>query len=337
MLFLNIARCLFGICVPIFIVLSGYLLAKREFNKNHICKLGRIVIVYILCSIVCLLVLHFIENRDVLRLKDYIFQILSFEAAPYSWYVNMYFGLFLLLPFLNVLWNNLKNKKQKQYLLLVLIVIAVLPNTLNIFNFYDLNWWLEPTSSHVYQKLVPDYWGGISYIILYYFLGCYFRDYRLKLSFKKNVVALLVALVIFGLFNFYRSYNALFELGSYSDYGSLEVLVVTILFVNLILNFKFKISNKKAIYFISKISYLTFGAYLVSVIFDRWFYPILKENTSILLERVCYLLLVVPLIFICSLLLSLVIEVIAYLVNKLFRGTLTFIGRKRRHEISFEE
>ena len=231
MLFLNIARCLFGICVPIFIVLSGYLLAKREFNKNHICKLGRIVIVYILCSIVCLLVLHFIENRDVLRLKDYIFQILSFEAAPYSWYVNMYFGLF----------------------------------------------------------------------------------------------------------NYYRSYNALFELGSYSDYGSLEVWVVTILFVNLILNFKFKISNKKAIYFISKISYLTFGAYLVSVIFDRWFYPILKENTSILLERVCYLLLVVPLIFICSLLLSLVIEVIAYLVNKLFRGTLTFIGRKRRHEISFEE
>ena len=56
----------------------------------------------------------------------------------------------------------------------------------------------------------------------------------------------------------------------------------------------------------------------MSVIFDRWFYPILKENTSILLERVCYLLLVVPLIFICSLLLSLVIEVIAYLVNKLF-------------------
>ena len=140
MLFLNIARCLFEICVPIFIVLTGYLLTKREFNKNHICKLGRIVIVYILCSIVCLFALHFIENRDVLRLKDYIFQILSFEAAPYSWYVNMYFGLFLLLPFLNVLWNNLKNKKQKQYLLLVLIIIAVLPNTLNIFNFNDLNW-----------------------------------------------------------------------------------------------------------------------------------------------------------------------------------------------------
>ena len=308
MILLNIARCLFITCVPIFMILSGYLMSKKEFNRKYLQKIIRIISTYFLCSLMCIIAVYFIENQEMLPLKDYFFQILSFKAAPYSWYVNMYLGLFLLIPFLNILWNNLKGQKPKQYLIVILFIIGILPNSINIFNFDSLNWWLEPSSSRLYQQLIPDYWATTTYIILYYFIGCYLKEYKLKLSIKKNIVFLLTFIIIFGLFNYYRNFNALFEWGSYVGYSSIEVVITTILFVNLILNFKINIKSKKILDFIGKISYLTFGAYLLSAIFDRYFYPILQSHTNTLIQRIPYLFLLIPVIFIFSLLLSWIVE-----------------------------
>ena len=288
-------------CVPIFIVLSGYLMSKKELNKKYLSKITRIITTYIICSIVCYILIPLVKNSDIrgLSIKGCITSILSFKAAPYSWYVNMYFGLFLIIPFLNVLWNNLK-KKQKQYLILILFIIGILPNSINIFNFDNLTWWLSSSSSRAYQQLIPNYWGGITYIIFYYFIGCYLKEYKLNISRRKNVFLLILSLGLFGLFNYYRNYNALFEWASYVDYSSIEVIVVTILLVNLILNIKLNLKNKRDIKAISKISYLTFGAYLLSAIFDNWFYPILINNTTTLLSRVPYLLLIIPAILFCQ-------------------------------------
>lgn len=315
MLFLNICRCVFMLCIPLFVVLSGYLMKKRKFNKEHIYKFGRIVITYVLCSIFCIIFISLIKNRELLSFKDYLFQILSFKAAPYSWYVNMYFGLYLMIPFLNVLWDNLKDKRQRQYLILVLIIIGVLPNGINIFNFDSVEWWLNPSSSDTYQMLVPDYWSRLTYIIMFYFIGCYFRDYKLKLSLKKNIVALFIAIVVSGLFNYYRSYNSLFGAGGYADYNSIELLIITILFVNLILNLKVNMKSRY-VSLISKISYLTFGAYLVSAIFDRLFYPMFFDDTMTVLNRLPYLILIIPLIVICSLILSAFIELLIFVGKK---------------------
>lgn len=166
MLILNIIRCLFMTCVPLFIILTGYLSINKELNKNYFKKIFRIILTYVLCSIACLIALHFIENRPVLSLKEYIFSILSFNAAPYSWYVNMYIGLFLIIPFLNILWKNLKTKKYRQYLIVVLVLLFVIPTITNIYNFNDTNWWIHPSISKSYQQIIPNYWLGRG--ILYY-------------------------------------------------------------------------------------------------------------------------------------------------------------------------
>ena len=39
MILLNIARCLFITCVPIFMILSGYLMSKKEFNRKYLQKI----------------------------------------------------------------------------------------------------------------------------------------------------------------------------------------------------------------------------------------------------------------------------------------------------------
>jgi len=167
MLCLNIIRCLLITCVPLFIILTGYLMNEKELNKKYIMKLSRIITTYILCAIACLIALHFIEHREIYSLKSYIFNILEFKAAPYAWYVNMYIGLYLIIPFLNILWKNLKTKRLKQYLLMILIVLFVLPTMLNTFNLYDINWWKNPSSLRTYQMLIPNYWmGGILYYII---------------------------------------------------------------------------------------------------------------------------------------------------------------------------
>lgn len=318
MLFSNMLRCLFMSCVPIFIILSGYLMSKRELNKKYLFKIVRILITYLICSILCFILINIIEGKtNELSIFNFISGLLSYSAAPYAWYVNMYIGLFLIIPFLNILWNNLKEKRQKQYLLLVLFIIGILPNAVNIFNFKDPSWWLNPASSRSYHQLIPNYWSGITFVILYYFIGCYLKDYKLKLSRKKNIILLILSIILFGLFNYYRNYNALFGWETYVGNASLEVLIVTVLVVNLILNLKIDIKSPKVTKIISKVSYLTFGAYLVSAIFDRWLYPILNEHTNTLLERLPYLLLMIPSITVLSLALSYLVELLSKLLQKI--------------------
>lgn len=126
------ARHLFIICVPLFLIITGYLMKNKELNKNYILKLGRIIITYLLCSIVCYIVLRI---NGTWSFKEFILKLLDFTAAPYGWYVSMYIGLYLLIPFLNILWNNLKSKKQKQHLIFILFLLIVLPTVINIFGF----------------------------------------------------------------------------------------------------------------------------------------------------------------------------------------------------------
>lgn len=316
MLFLNFLRCLFITCVPLFLVLSGYLMIEKTLSKNYLKKLSRIIVTYILCSIACMVGLHFTEN-GVFSIKHLISGILSFTAAPYAWYVNMYLGLYLLIPFLNILWNNLKNKQEKLYLIIVLSILTVLPTLFNIFRFDSLNWWIHPANSRDYQQLIPNFWQEILYPILYYFIGCYLKQFPLKMSTKKNTLYLMISILLFGLFNYYRDYGFTFYGSIFSNYFSFECLIVTVLFANLVLcNLHFKISNEKVIKFISKVSYLTFGAYLLSKIFDSWFYPFLLDHTSTMKERLPFFIPIIILIMICSLLLSFIIDLVQQLIFK---------------------
>jgi len=292
---LYILRTLFIVCVPLFIILSGYLMNKKELNKQYYKNLFRIILTYILCSIACIISIHFILNRDLLSLKEYIFQLFNFSGAPYSWYVNMYIGLYLMIPFLNILWNNLKNKEYKKYLIITLFAIMIFPTFINIYNFTEPNWFLNPVSSRTYQVLIPDFWTGVGYPILYYFVGCYLKEYPIKLSFIKNLLIILCLMILFGSFNYYRNYNALYDYGIYSGYYSFEAFFISLFLSNLILNLKINIKNERLIKFISKVSYLTFGAYLLSAIFDNLFYKLLLVNKTSINGGIIYM---IPIIII---------------------------------------
>lgn len=138
-----------------------------------------------------------IAQGDVFDLKSFILGTLDFTGSNYSWYIEMYIGLFLLAPFLNLAYGKLKSKKQKQVLLVTAVFLTIIPSLFNIFNFGSLDWWTNPTSSDEFQKLVPSWWQGF-YPVAYYFVGCYIREYGLKMKTRTMLV----------LFVFHFSYSA---------------------------------------------------------------------------------------------------------------------------------
>ena len=104
MYIMTIMRSFFIICVPLFITLSGYLLQRKQLEKSYYKRIGKIIITYILASVFCVVYsILFLEQE--FTIKTFILKVLNFSAAPYSWYVEMYIGLFLLIPFLNIVYK----------------------------------------------------------------------------------------------------------------------------------------------------------------------------------------------------------------------------------------
>lgn len=292
----TIIRSFFMVCVPLFIILSGYLMKDKKCTKNYYKKIWKTIILYILASIFCLLYKTLFLNMSI-SLSDGILSILNFTAAPYAWYVEMYIGLYLIIPFINVMWRELKDLKERKFLIFIFIFLTSCPGIVNI----------------KYQ-IIPDWWSA-TYPIMYYLIGCYLAEYKLPITRKLNVHLLFAVLMLNGLLNCYLSYGKSFRWGIWQDWGAFPNLLLTVLMFNLILNIDTSRLDEKIKVKLAKISNLCFVSYLVSWIFDSFFYTILNQAVQDVLMRMKYYIFIVPTIFICSLLLS-------YCINTIYKWML---------------
>ena len=320
-------RALFSVCVPLFMILTGYLMNKKTLCKKYYLGISKTLIVFVLSTVVCMF-FNMIYNHVEYTFSDFIFGILDFSGAPYSWYIEMYIGLFLLVPFLNVAYNNLDCQKHKQILVGTLFFITILPTALNIFNFDIVGWWADPKISDSFSKIIPSWWINF-YPITYYFTGSYIREYGIRLKTKSLLVLFVIALFIFSTFNFYRSYGSVFKTGMYIDwYGFIPYILSTFLFILLsrIKTDNLQVKVKKALW---KISDLVLGIYLLSYIFDVIVYQKLNAVVNVMTERLPYYFIVVPVVFLYSTLASAVINFLANLFEKGFRNIVEFIKKQK--------
>lgn len=311
-----VVRSFTRVCVPLFLLLSGYLMYNRQPTGKYYAKLGKTVGIYVISSIFCLLYRYLFLHQQPSPVGAVI-DILCYVAAPYSWYIEMYVGLFLFIPFLNILYQNIRNKKGKLLLILVLLVATALPSVTNIFSLSGLNWWLHPSSSEQYFQVLPDWWTGF-YPITYYFIGCYLREYPIKLRLRYCVGLTVLTCLVVGTFNFYRSYGATFIWGAWQDTQSLLVVVQTVLVFTLFCKLDYGRFGPKNAHFWSKLSNWTLGAYLVSWIFDDAFYPILAGLQPNAQLRFFYMPVIVLAVCVCSLALSALVNLIYSVIEKLF-------------------
>lgn len=304
-------RSFFMICVPLFPMLSGYLMNTKRPTRQYYVKLGILFLEYALASLFCM-VYQAYEDGNLPYVHYYIyrtvFQVFSYDAAPYGWYMEMYIGLFLLIPYLNMIYHGLPDKKGKQGLLLTLLFLCAVPSLGNNLFLKDVD-----DAQNIYYHLFPQWWSQC-YPLCYYFLGSYLKEYPLQLR-KRTMVALIaVVFVTCGALEYVRNYGREFSWSISLTHESLPVVILTVLVFSLLLRIPNEKISSGTGNFLSRISGLCFSAYLVSSIFDSIFYPLFKSHWRQDVYQIGGYPILVPLVFVCSLMLASVVTAIHRLV-----------------------
>ncbi len=272
MIIMTFMRTLFLLCIPLFLLLTGYLQGNKKIEpcKKYYLKITKFLVPYLIIMTMDLIYILKVLGWKY-SIREYVENFTSY--THYSWYVEMYIGLFLLIPFLNMIWQNTTTKKQEYFLIATLFVLTILPTFFNAYEFdaADGRWFAAGNKD--YWKLFPGWWTG-SYPICYYFVGAFLarhkNDFRIK-----PIYALLIFLACWGIFGTYvvaRCYNGTASVFNWTNYNSVGIFLMGVtLFI-----FLNSISFKKVPVFVSRslgrLSDLTFGAYLCSWMLDQYIY-----------------------------------------------------------------
>ena len=193
-------------------------------------------------------------------------------------------------------------KKEKQKLIFTMLLLTSIPGMTNIFSGNMGNY-------SMYFSILPQKWLNL-YPITYYLIGIYLSEYPLKLRRSVNFALILLTAVISGSVCYWRSLGDVFESGIWQSYSSGFVVIQAVLVFSFLSQIPLKLTGMPA-KVVTSLSNLCFSAYLVSYIFDDLVYGWLGlgENNSV--YRLEYFVVTVPLIIVCSLALSGVIQVIS--------------------------
>ncbi len=294
---------IFMTCVPIFIMTTGYLMKDKTYSKTYFIKLLPVIGIYCLAASIY----SFFDVR-VFNI-DYLGKLLVniFSFSHYAWYVNMYIGLYLLIPLLNSGYKSLKNQRAQGLVILILIILTVLPPTLSLID--------NDQKFIIIQHLVPDYWKGI-WPITYYFLGIFLASLTKKWNIKMVFLSIIIVdvLSIVGI-------AGVSEKSLGVEFAVLPVLFLSSLIYYLVLHLHIdvkKIWLQKIIYFISN---NTLSIYLLSVIGDYYWYPKIIERWGDFSNILPKFPLIVFLLFLQSILITFVLvlgtKTSQYIVAKL--------------------
>lgn len=286
-LFMSLIYQVFVICVPFFLITTGFLMNNKRISKKFYLNAIEFYTLYLLCSLLTFVAKEIIFGSEI-TITSLFSEILYFRLIPYSWYVEMYLGLYLLIPFINVLLSK-TNSQEILQLIISLIILTGVP--------------LLTNSNPYFNKVahLPSFWTGI-YPLVYYLIGGYIYKYKIVENSKKSNLVMagclcIISLVIGICINFFL--NPFNTGGAEGGYGSILVVIQsTTLFILIKKNFKKE--NK----FISYIATLTLPIYLMSYLVDQIVYSFFNKNFSSMKLLVIYSPIVILTVFILSTLLA---------------------------------
>ena len=331
MYLLTLARCACMVCVPVFLLLTGYLMTERTFSKRHYRGIDKVLGVYVLCAVVCVLVKKYYFELP----ESSLFDVFNYSASTYGWYVEMYLGLYLLVPLLNLIWRGLRGKRQRQVMIALFILLTQAPSVVNGFDLKTPGAFADPALSRQYYLLIPRYWTTL-YPITYYFIGAYLREYPVALSKPKNALLYGAAVLAYGSFAFYKSGSGIFISGSWQNWESLLLLPCGVLLFVFFMNLDASRWRKTPRVLLTIGSECTFGAYLLSCLFDKLFYDYILIHTPDFFARLPYYPIVCA-TFLLSLAASYAVTVIYSLLRTGGDAVVNAIRQKRREPVAAGE
>lgn len=245
----NISESFCIVAVNCFVLCTGYFLSTKEVCSKRLISLWVQVETY---SIVIYIVLSVFTKQEMsFNLKDFIRQCFPLLTDQY-WFFTCYFSMCILIPVLNKFIQHTEKKEYLKCLMILFIVFSVVDN-LNV---------LGDSFS------VKSGYSLIWFLVLYLVAG-YIRKYPLRNKTRKTygILYILISLLCFLVkvfidvfsdkFSIYYTDNRLYAYNSPFVFGSAVCLFL------FWVNFKMNIKNPKIEKFITSISTLSFGVYLL--------------------------------------------------------------------------
>lgn len=241
------------ICVPLFLLLTGYLYSGKEisYNKKYIFKLGKILIPY---GIITVLTYFIFSNLNILSNTNFITMLFGFKNNGYTWYIEMYIGLYLLIPLINAGYNALKTQEQKRNAIYALLFICSIPTIANIAD-----------------DIMPNYWSTI-YPVFYYVVGMYLKEYPLKLKkfykfiilFISQAISFVFAIILFKSNIWHTSNNYIF----------VPTVITAIIMFSILQDINTENAKPRTEKCLKIISNAVLPTYMVSAIIDKFVYGV---------------------------------------------------------------
>lgn len=307
-------RWLFLCCVPLYMMLTGYFKCNKEINKKHYMSLIPVFIAYVIISTIKIFVGNYYYGK-VYGIKE---ALQSFGNYTIAWYVGFYFSLMAIAPFLNRLWHSLKSKKEQHILLISLAVITSLYPVISLFassNTAPVAW-----IGSIIEIAAPNYWQML-YPLLYYFLGCYFRENKPRFN-KLIMVIIILAMVLLNAgisYTYAAGGNFIWAILGTVDCGYNCITVAICSAAIFLLFYDIDIKSKTAGYILKNISSVSLEIYLFSAIFDIIIFDYAKRIYFEMKDFAWLFFILVPINFIGSVICSLIYKLIYDKVAGLFK------------------
>ena len=269
---------LLAVGVPLFIMLTGYLNANRVVSRRYYKGCIRVLFAYLLFSILTVLFRKYYVHEEELTWVGWGMKILDFSAIPYGWYIEMWIGLFLMTPFLNLLYKAIPTRRQKLVWILTLYLLTAVPNW---FNRYGLH-------------LVPGFWQPC-FPLTFFFIGSYIHEYELSCKKWKLGAMILLLCLINPVFNvLFMEHHTLVQIAGDPQgvFGTLIAVAFFLLFYQV--DFKSLIVRRV----LTKISLLSLDMYLCCYMLDVLVYPYFKSHYFVNQSQFgIYFFVIVPIVF----------------------------------------
>ena len=290
------------ICVPLFMILTGYLSRHFVYDKKHILRFVHILIVYLLSTIVCKLYRMFFLGYSF-SLKEWIYGLIDFSGAPYAWYVEMYLGMLIMIPFLNAGWQSMTDAGKRTALLGFVVLVSA--------------------HTVIPSRGLFDYWAAL-YPVMYYFVGAYLAEHPPRIEAKRLGVLAVAAAVLLALGSYVLDHGMTFRARPFVDHSSVYVLVVSVLFFQVVRVLDLSALPERLCCLIQWAAKATLPAYLVSYCFDCSIYEPFCQLVPLAADQLPYYFLLVPVNFIGSILIG---SAVAWCSDLLFKPVRTLVNR----------
>lgn len=299
-------------CVPLFMIVTGYLMKNKTVSKKYYTGIIEIIVIYLIISVLCAMYdVHRFDKE--FTVWSFIKGMFMFTNAQYSWYVEYYICLFAFIPFINSAFNSLKSQKHK----------ALLVATAVIFTSVAESFFIGADPADQIQ-ILPTYFGKC-FPIAYYLMGAYIREFPPVRSLKNKLLAaagLLACLLWSTAETYIHSIdnvdgNFVFRSLHYNNYGSWPVFAASV-FIFLLL-FDITVKNKFVSLILKLFSGATLSCYLISYVFDNHFYQQHSAKFPDVADRMSHFYEPIAKVFLCSMSFALILHAIYNICDSLVR------------------